>query len=132
MALMAVGDKVVVRVSATEEKTPSGLILPATARALGNEGVIVSKGREVVFGRKGSVVVFLPSAGVPVKDGGVEYRVLQAKDVLCIRKPDVQEPDGGEGMDATVSDADPVDGGDDEPVSRAAPGSYSDWNGSFH
>lgn len=134
MTLMAVGDKIVVRVSSPEETTPSGLILPATARSQGNEGVITSKGKDVAFGRKGSVVVFLPTAGVPVKDGDVEYRVLQAKDVLCIRKPEVQEPEGGSGTGpcgATVSDDYPEDEvEDDEPVSYSGGTSYT--GGVFH
>lgn len=114
MTLRAVGDKIVVRVSTPEETTPSGLIVPATARSQGNEGVITSKGKDVTFGRKGSVVVFLPTAGVPVKDGDVEYRVLQAKDVLCLRvqehaSVDAVDPDHEAGQEPLIEDSDEDD-----------------------
>ena len=92
MTLKPLGDKVVVKFVAAEEKTQSGIILSSAAQekpqiaeivAVGPGGVV--DGKEVTMQVKvGDKVILGKYAGTEVKLGSEEYTVAKQSDILCV------------------------------------------------
>jgi len=90
--LEPLGDRVVVKPIEREEKTPSGLVLPDTAREKPQEGevVAVGPGRKTDDGKiipvdlaVGDRVIFAKYAGTEFKEDGQEYLILRETDILA-------------------------------------------------
>lgn len=91
--LQPLGDRVFVKVSASEEKTAGGILLPDTAKEKPQVGEVVSVGPgkrsddgsrqepEVTVGQK---VLYSKYAGTDIKLGTDEYVLLSEKDILAI------------------------------------------------
>ncbi|QZZ22563.1 co-chaperone GroES [Leptothermofonsia sichuanensis E412] len=87
------GDRVFVKVSASEEKTAGGILLPDTAKEKPQVGEVVAVGPgkrdekgthqplEVKIGDK---VLYSKYAGTDIKLGTEEYVLLSEKDILAI------------------------------------------------
>jgi chaperonin GroES len=91
--LKPLGDRVVIEVIETEEKTASGIVLPDTAKEKPQEGkvVAVGKGRVLDSGERvapevevGDRVIFSKYAGTEVKYDGKEYLILRESDILAV------------------------------------------------
>lgn len=67
---------------AETEKTPGGVIIPETARALSQRGEVLAVGDESRFHVKDSVI-FGRFAGSPLNENGKEYLVLADTEVLA-------------------------------------------------
>lgn len=90
--LQPLGDRVVVRPIAREEKTKSGIVLPDTAKEKPQEGEVVAVGpgrlsedgkripMEVVEGDR---VIFLKYAGTEHKEDDKEYIILKESDIIA-------------------------------------------------
>jgi len=87
------GDRVVVRASAKEETTKSGIVLPDTAKEKPQEGrvVAVGPGRVADDGKRlpmevkeGDTVIYAKYAGSEVKLNEVEYLLLSERDILAV------------------------------------------------
>ena len=91
MTLKPLGDKVVVKFVAAEEKTQSGIILSSAAQekpqiaeivAVGPGGVV--DGKEIVMEVKvGDKVLLSKYAGTEVKLDGQEYTILRQNEILA-------------------------------------------------
>lgn len=88
-------DRVVVRPAEDEvQKTPTGIIIPDTAKEKPQEGEVVAvgpgrfdEGKRVPMDVKvGDRVLYSKYGGTEVKVGGDEYLVLSARDLLAIVK----------------------------------------------
>ena len=86
-------DKIVVKAIEAELTTPSGLVIPDTAKEKPQEGevVAVGPGRVSDSGERipvdvavGDKVLFSKYGGTEVKHGGAEYLILNARDVLAV------------------------------------------------
>ncbi|MFA5536852.1 MAG: co-chaperone GroES [Bacillota bacterium] len=95
MNIQPLGDRVVIKVLESEEKTKSGIVLPDTAKEKPQEGevVAVGSGRVSDTGEKiaievgvGDRVIYSKYAGTEVKFDGVEYLILSERDILAIVK----------------------------------------------
>jgi len=95
MNIQPLGDRVVIKVLESEEKTKSGIVLPDTAKEKSQEGevVAVGSGRVSDTGEKiaievavGNRVIYSKYAGTEVKFDGVEYLILSERDILAIVK----------------------------------------------
>ena len=87
------GDRVFIKVSASEEKTAGGILLPDSAKEKPQVGEVVQVGSgkrnedgshqtmEVQIGDK---VLYSKYAGTDVKLGGDEYVLLSEKDILAV------------------------------------------------
>jgi chaperonin GroES len=87
------GDRVFVKVSASEEKTPGGIFIPDAAKEKPQVGEIVQVGPgkrnddgtrqqpEVTIGDK---VLYSKYAGTDIKLGDEEYVLLSEKDILAV------------------------------------------------
>lgn len=87
------GDRVFVKVSASEEKTAGGILLPDTAKEKPQVGEIVAVGpgrrnddgsRSEMEVKVGDKVLYSKYAGTDIKLGADEYVLLAEKDILAI------------------------------------------------
>ncbi len=87
------GDRVFVKVSASEEKTAGGLYLPDTAKEKPQVGEVISVGdgklkddgsRMAMDVKVGDKVLYSKYAGTDIKLGTDEYVLLSEKDILSV------------------------------------------------
>ncbi|MGQ9569151.1 MAG: co-chaperone GroES, partial [Anaerolineae bacterium] len=88
------GDRVVVEPVEQEEKTPSGIILPETAKEKPQEGKVIAvgpgrrddKGERVPMDvKEGDRVLFAKYAGTEVKlEGDKKLLILKESDILAV------------------------------------------------
>ena len=95
MGLKPIGDRIIVRREAAEEKTAGGIVLPDTARNKPQRGEIVAVGpgrmkpdgtRAAMQLKAGDKVLFTSWAGDEFKDRrhADEILVMHESDVLCV------------------------------------------------
>ncbi|MFM6188817.1 MAG: co-chaperone GroES [Planktothrix sp.] len=87
------GERVFVKVSASEEKTAGGILLPDTAKEKPQVGEVVAVGpgkrnddgsRSELEVKVGDKVLYSKYAGTDIKLGGDEFVLLAEKDILAI------------------------------------------------
>lgn len=95
MNIQPLGDRVVIKVLETEEKTKSGIVLPDTAKEKPQEGEVkaVGTGRVSDTGERvplevavGDKVIFAKYAGTEIKIDGEEYLIMSERDILAVVK----------------------------------------------
>lgn len=88
-----VGDRVVVKPSAKEEVTKSGIVIPDTAKEKPQEGTVIAIGsgrlldngdRSPIDVREGDRVLYAKYGGTEFKLEGEEYLVLKESDILAV------------------------------------------------
>lgn len=93
MKITPLGERIVIKILESEEKTKSGIFIPDTAKEKPQMGevIAVGSGRVLENGQKialdvkvGDKVLFAKYAGTEVKLDGEEYMVLKESDVLAI------------------------------------------------
>ncbi len=91
--LKPLGDRVIIELVQSEEKTASGIVLPDTAKEKPQEGKIVAVGAGNVLdnGERvapevavGDRIIFSKYAGTEVKYEGAEYLILRESDILAV------------------------------------------------
>jgi chaperonin GroES len=90
--LRPLGDRVIVKPGEGEERTPSGIVLPETAKEKPQEGEVVAVGTgrtedgEVVPPevKVGDTVIYSKYGGTEVKVEGADYLILSERDILAI------------------------------------------------
>ena len=91
--LRPLGDRVVVKPSAREEMTKSGIVLPDTAKEKPQEGKVVAVGpgktlddgkREAIDVKTGDKVLYAKYAGTEFKLDGEDLLIVSQKDILAI------------------------------------------------
>ncbi|HBF37986.1 MAG TPA: co-chaperone GroES [Firmicutes bacterium] len=93
MNIKPLGEKIVVKVLESEEKTKSGIVLPDTAKEKPQKGTVlaVGPGRVLDNGQKlplevkvGDKVLFAKYGGTEVKLDEEEFMILKENDILAI------------------------------------------------
>jgi chaperonin GroES len=93
MNLKPLGDRIVVKPQEDEEsRTPSGLVIPDTAKEKPQLGDVLAVGPgEIKDGERipmdvnvGDVVFYSKYGGTEVKVEGVDYLILSARDILAV------------------------------------------------
>lgn len=93
MKLKPLGDRVLVKPIAVEERTKSGIVLPDTAKEKPQQGKVlaVGQGRLLDNGqlvplqvKEGDRVLYSKYSGTEVKIENEEYLVLSERDILAI------------------------------------------------
>jgi len=93
MNIKPLGDRVVLKPIEHVEKTESGIVLPDTAKEKPQEGevIAVGPGKTLENGQKlplevkvGDRVIYSKYAGTEVKVEGVEYLILEERNILAI------------------------------------------------
>ena len=91
--LRPLGDRIIIELVESEEKTASGIVLPDTAKEKPQEGkvVAVGTGRVLDSGEKvalevavGDRIIFSKYAGTEVKYEGTEYLIVRENDILAV------------------------------------------------
>src|SRR3954464_1473510 len=91
--LKPLGDRIVIELVESEEKTASGIVLPDSAKEKPQEGkvVAVGSGRVLESGERvalevavGNRIIFSKYAGTEVKYEGTEYLVVRENDILAV------------------------------------------------
>jgi chaperonin GroES len=91
--LRPLGDRIVIELVESEEKTASGIVLPDSAKEKPQEGkvVAVGTGRVLESGERvalevsvGDRIIFSKYAGTEVKYQGTEYLILRESDILAV------------------------------------------------
>ncbi|MCM2535445.1 co-chaperone GroES [Neobacillus pocheonensis] len=91
--LRPLGDRIVIELVESEEKTASGIVLPDSAKEKPQEGkvVAVGTGRVLESGERvalevsvGNRIIFSKYAGTEVKYQGNEYLILRESDILAV------------------------------------------------
>jgi chaperonin GroES len=94
--LRPLGDRVVIKPSAREEMTKSGIVLPDTAKEKPQEGEIIAAGpgkilddgkRESMDVKVGDKVLYAKYAGTEFKVDGDELLTLSQKEILALVTP---------------------------------------------
>jgi chaperonin GroES len=93
MNLQPLGDRVIVKpLSEEDNKTPSGIYIPDTAKEKPQEGEVVAvgpgepseKGENIKPDvEKGDKVVYSKYGGTEIKIEGTEYLILSSRDILA-------------------------------------------------
>ena len=95
MNIKPLGERIVLKVMESEEKTKSGIVLPDTAKEKPQMGKVLAVGtgrlldngeRVPLEVKEGDTVLFAKYAGTEVKLDGEEYMVIKESDVLAIVK----------------------------------------------
>jgi chaperonin GroES len=93
MKMQPLGDRVIVKPKEdTDARTPSGLVIPDTAKEKPQLGDVLAVGpgdfqdgeRVPMDIKKGDVVVYSKYGGTEVKYEGVDYLILSSRDVLAV------------------------------------------------
>jgi chaperonin GroES len=91
--LRPLGDRIVIELVESEEKTASGIVLPDSAKEKPQEGkvVAVGTGRVLESGERvalevsvGDRIIFSKYGGTEVKYQGTEYLILRESDILAV------------------------------------------------
>jgi chaperonin GroES len=91
--LRPLADRVVVKISESEEKTKGGIFLPDTAKEKPQQAkvIAVGPGKTLDDGKKspvdvkaGDIVLFAKYSGTEVKIEGEEFLVIAEKDILAV------------------------------------------------
>ncbi|MCH6269469.1 MULTISPECIES: co-chaperone GroES [Neobacillus] len=91
--LRPLGDRIIIELVESEEKTASGIVLPDTAKEKPQEGKVVAVGtgrvldngeRVAVEVSEGDRIIFSKYAGTEVKYQGTEYLILRESDILAV------------------------------------------------
>jgi len=92
--LKPIGDKVIVKQKAEEEKTSGGIILPDTAKEKPQEGTVIAVGpgrvldsgeRKAIAVKEGDVVIYSKYGGTEITVDGEEYIILDEDSIYAIR-----------------------------------------------
>ena len=85
MKIIPLGDRVLVKAKAVEEKTASGIYIPQTAQEKTQIATVVAVGDdESIKVKVGDEVIHDKYAGTQFKDNGEEYLILNYADILAI------------------------------------------------
>lgn len=95
MAIQPLGDRILVKLLAEEDKSPGGIILPDSAKEKPQEAkvVAVGKGRLLEDGtvrplevKVGDTVIFAKYSGSEVAHEDKEFMILKEDDILAVLK----------------------------------------------
>ena len=93
MKIRPLADRVVVKSMEEEEKTPSGIVIPDTAKEKPQRGKVLAVGpgkvledgtRQPMEVKVDDVVLYAKYAGTEVKVDGEEYLILRESDILAV------------------------------------------------
>lgn len=83
--IQPLGTRVLIRPVEQEMRTPSGIILPETAKEKPQIGVVVAVGdSEDIKVKVNDKVLYAKYSGTEFRHGGVEYLVMDSNDLLAI------------------------------------------------
>ncbi len=87
MTIIPLGERVLLKAEKTEEKTAGGIFIPQAAQEKTQIATVVAIGdSEEIKVKAGDRVLHDKYAGTEIKDGGEDYLIVNAQDILAIIK----------------------------------------------
>lgn len=87
MTIIPLGERVLLKAEKTEEKTAGGIFIPQAAQEKTQIATVVAiGGSEEIKVKAGDRVLHDKYAGTEIKDGGEDYLIVNAQDILAIIK----------------------------------------------
>jgi len=86
MAVQPIGDRVLIKIKESEDKTAGGIIIPQTAQEKTQTGIVIAIGTDTdaIKVKVGDEVMYDKYAGTQVKIEGVEHLIVKMSDILAI------------------------------------------------
>ena len=86
MKITPLGDRVLIKVEESEQKTAGGIFIPETAQEKTQEGVVVAVGddEDAINVKPKDHVMYDKYAGTSVKVDGEDHLIVKAGDILAI------------------------------------------------
>ena len=85
MKIKPIGERILVKIQESEEKTASGIIIPQTAQEKTQEGIVVAIGDdESIKVKKDERIMYDKYAGTALKIDGEDHLILKMSDILAI------------------------------------------------
>jgi chaperonin GroES len=86
MKVKPLGDRVLIKMEAMEEKTASGIFIPQTAQEKTQTGVVVAVGddKDVIKVKVNDKIMYDKYAGTTVKIDGEENLLIKMADILAV------------------------------------------------
>jgi chaperonin GroES len=93
MTLKPLGDRVLIEIKASEEKTSGGIVIPQTAQEKTQEGKVISVGpgkmddkgvKHALDVKVGDKVIYDKYAGTQYKMGDKDFLLIKADEILAI------------------------------------------------
>ncbi len=85
MTVKPIGDRVLIEIKMSEEKTSGGLVIPQTAQEKTQEGKIVAIGNgENIKVKVGDQVIYDKYAGTQFKIGDKDCLIIKAEEILAV------------------------------------------------
>ncbi len=87
MAIKPLGERVLVEIKTSEEKTSGGIVIPQAAQEKTQEGVVVSIGEsEAIKVKAGDKIIYDKYAGTQFKIDDKDHLLLKYEDILAVIK----------------------------------------------
>lgn len=88
ITIKPLADRVIVKVSAAEEKTASGIIIPDTAKEKPQQGLVVAVGGgkkdEPMTVKVGDKILYGKYSGTEITHDGTEYLIMRESDIFAV------------------------------------------------
>ena len=88
VSIKPLADRVIVEVSPAEEKTPSGIIIPDTAKEKPQKGTVIAVGNgkkdEPLTVKVGDTVLYGKYAGTEITVDGKELLIMRESDIFAV------------------------------------------------
>ncbi|GAB6393879.1 MAG: co-chaperone GroES [Bacteroidales bacterium] len=88
MNIKPLADRVLIKPSAAEEKTVSGIIIPDSAKEKPLKGEVIAVGNgtkdEEMVVKQGNLVLYGKYAGTEIELSGEKYLIMRQSDILAI------------------------------------------------
>ena len=85
MAIKPLGERILIKIKSSEEKTAGGIVIPETAQEKTQEGIVVSVGDSPdIKVKKGDVVIYDKYAGTQIKIDEKDHLILKLEDILAV------------------------------------------------
>ena len=85
MAIKPLGERILIKIKSSEEKTAGGIVIPETAQEKTQEGIVVSVGDSPdIKVKKGDVVIYDKYAGTQIKIDDKDHLILKLDDILAV------------------------------------------------
>lgn len=84
MAVKPLGERVLIKVKASETKTSGGIVIPQSSQEKTQEGVIVAVGDVDNKVKAGDLVMYDKYAGTQLKIDGDDHLIIKVEELLAV------------------------------------------------
>ena len=86
MKIIPLGDRVLIKIAESEEKTKGGLFIPQTAQEKTQTGTVSAVGddNDAIKVKVGQKVMYDKYAGTNIKIDGEDYLIVKANEIIAI------------------------------------------------